>query len=100
MNEEAVARELNGQVLKLLEMYQRKEQLLDTVKKAEKELDELTKAIRNSDGVIQTLQFMVQTKGFINMDEAVQGRQPVELPSHTNLSEVNAALKGKAHEQG
>jgi len=95
MNKEAVVQELNGQVVKLLELFQRKEKLIETIKKAKKEMEELTSMIKNADGVIQTLQFMVQSDGFTNLGAVKQGRQPVEVPGHTNLNEVSKTLKGQ-----
>jgi len=95
MNKEAVLKELNGQMLKVVELYQRKEQLLETVKKAEKEIEELVSIIKNSDGVIQTLQFMIQSEGFTDFSSVQQESRPVELPSHTTINDVSKALKGK-----
>lgn len=78
MNQEAAMKELTGQTLKLAEQFTRKEQILENIDKEKVELEEIKLAIKNIEGIIQTLQFLVQTNGFENMQG--MGQQPVAPP--------------------
>ena len=79
MNREALTQEINGQTLKLLEFYSKKDAILNNIEEEKKQLLEIEKQIRESSGVIQTLNFTLQTDGFANMPADAQ-KQPVSLP--------------------
>ena len=76
MNQEAAMKELTGQTLKLAEQFKRKEEILANMEKENAELEEIKLTVKNLDGIIQTLQFLVQTNGFEN----VQGMEPQPVP--------------------
>jgi len=91
MNKEAAIKELNGQTLKLLDLYVKQEKLVQKMKPDQIELENIKLEIKELTGILQTLQFTIQTDGFVNMPELMQ---PTTLPSHTTLKDVNKALAG------
>jgi len=83
MDKDAIVKELNGQTLKVLDLYTKKDQALKMVEQGKKQLAELEPQIKELNGIIQTLQFMIQTDGFSNVELASppQGK-PFKLSDH------------------
>jgi hypothetical protein len=79
MNQEAAMQELNGQTLKLLDLYSKKETALKSIEDGGKQLVELDLQIRELSGIIQTLNFLIRTEGFTKLDGvSQQGGQPTK----------------------
>ena len=79
MNLEALTQEIQGQTLKLLELYTKKDSLIKTIETEKEQLIMLDGQIRELNGIIQTLNFTLQTNGFTNLPADSQ-KQPVNPP--------------------
>lgn len=89
MNKEALVREINGQTARLLDTYTKKDLAAKGVQQQEREIAEYDIIIREVRGILETLQFTLQTEGFVNLPEK---KDPVEMPAHTKMDEVTKAL--------
>lgn len=72
MNKEAIAGEMNGQMAKLIENFQRKEEVYKKIRNAEEELKDIEMMIKESLGILQTLQFILTTDGFTKLPKPEQ----------------------------
>lgn len=78
MNKEAIVMEMNGHMAKLIENYQRKDQVSAQIKESEIELKKIELAIQEAKGVLQTLQFLLATDGFTNIPNQLPNKRDME----------------------
>jgi len=94
MDKEALTTEISGQTLKLLELYTKKDGILTAMKEEEKQLAVLEQQIKELGGIIQTLNFVLQTDGFTNLPADAK-KQPVSTPGRAVPNAPNKVTLGE-----
>jgi hypothetical protein len=94
MNKEAMTLELNGQIARLVEMYGNKAQLEIEIEKKTEELKNLAGSIKEIVAIIQTLQVILNTDGFVNLDKLPQRQvdNPHVVNNPTNIKDLQKLM--------
>ena len=77
MDTEMLLKELNGQLARLVEAYNKKSTLEKEIEDKKAELNQLDVTIKELNAIIQTLQVIYTTNGFTNL-ENIQPQQQFE----------------------